>query len=344
MRALIVGAGLMGRWHAEAIRRAGGTVAAIVDASVPRAIQLARQVGHGCAPVGTLDDAFARHHPDVVHVCTPAGTHEALVERALDAGCHALVEKPLAVGFAETERLMALAAARGKLVCPVHQFLFQPGTERVTALAGAGAFGHILHLDAVACSSGAMGKGEEEADAIALDIAPHALALLARLAPDAIDAMRWSVARPRPGELRVLGEAAGLTVSITVSMSARPTRNGATVLGSESSADLDFFHGFATVYRARSDRRWKIARPFVVGGRTLAAAGTNLVARAGRGERAYPGLRELVCRFYAAAAGDGELPITPRETLAVARARDLIAAAGQPDAIAPVDRTERVLA
>lgn len=343
MRALVVGAGLMGRWHADAIRRAGGAVAAIVDANVPRAIQLARSIGGGCAPVGTLDDAFARHHPDVVHVCTPAGTHEALVERALAAGCHAIIEKPMTGSLAEAERLFGLAGEQGKLLCPVHQFLFQPGALRVAALARDGALGDLLHIDATACSSGAAGKGEAESDEIALDIAPHALALLARLAPDALDAMRWAVARPRPGELRVLGDGGGLTAAITVSMAARPTRNGATVLGSEASAELDFFHGFATVFRARSDRRWKIVRPFVVGGRTLVAAGTNLAARARRGESAYPGLRELVRRFYAAAAENRPAPISVRETLAVARARDRIAGAMHPAVAAPAGRDERAL-
>lgn len=327
MRTLVIGAGLMGRWHAEAIRRASGTVAAVVDADVPRAIRLARAVGGGCAPVGSLDDAFARHHPEVVHVCTPDGTHESLVERALDAGCHVLVEKPFAVDAAATERLLAHAERRSLLVCPVHQFLFQPGAERVVALARAGTMGELLHVDATACSAGAdTGTTDEARRAVALEIVPHALALVERLTPGSLDAIRWAVAEPRAGELRVLGDGAGLSLAITVSMSARPTRNGATLLGTAASAELDLFHGFAVVQPARADRRWKIVRPFVVGRRTLTAATTNLVRRVARGETAYPGLRELVRRFHAAAAAGptARSPIAPSETLAVARARDAV--------------------
>ena len=325
MRALVIGAGLMGRWHAESIRRVGGSVVAIVDADVPRAITLARAIGGGCAPVGVLDDAFARHSPEVVHVCTPDATHEALVERSLDAGCHVLVEKPFAVDGAATERLLAHAARRSRLVCPVHQFLFQPGAERVVALARAGELGDVLHVEALACSTGADAmSGDDPRRRVALEIVPHALALAERLAPGSLDAMEWAVAEPRPGELRVLADGGGLSLAVTISMAARPTRNGVTVLGTLASAELDLFHGFAVVDRARADRRWKIARPFVVGRRLVGAATVNLARRAARGERAYPGLRELVRRFHAAAQSGGAPPIAPGETIAVARARDRI--------------------
>lgn len=316
----------MGRWHAESIRRVGGRVVAIVDSNVPRAIVLARAIGGGCAPVGSLDDAFARHSPEVVHVCTPDGTHESLIERSLDAGCHVLVEKPFAVDAAATERILARAARLSRLACPVHQSLFQPGTERVVALAGAGGLGDVLHVESTVCSTGADSAGtDSERRRVALEIVPHALGLVERLAPGSLDALDWHAAEPRSGELRVLAEGAGLSLGITVSMAARPTRNGATVLGTAASAELDLFHGFAVVDRARADRRWKIVRPFVVGRRLVGAAAANLARRAARGETAYPGLRELVRRFHEAAASGGEPPITAREAIAVARARDRVA-------------------
>jgi len=52
IRAAVVGAGLMGRWHAHAIERAGGTVVAVIDADVGRGETLARiRAGESPLPV-----------------------------------------------------------------------------------------------------------------------------------------------------------------------------------------------------------------------------------------------------------------------------------------------------
>jgi hypothetical protein len=73
-------------------------------------------------------------------------------------------------------------------------------------------------------------------------------------------------------------------------------------------------------------RRRKVAHPFLLAGGTLWSAAANLAARAARREPAYPGLRELVSRFYAAVRYDTEPPVAAAETLAVAAARDALLA------------------
>ncbi|MFV0427923.1 MAG: Gfo/Idh/MocA family protein, partial [Arachnia sp.] len=46
---------------------------------------------------------------DVVHVCTPNGTHEHFAVQAFEAGKHVVVEKPLAIDVASAERIVAAA-------------------------------------------------------------------------------------------------------------------------------------------------------------------------------------------------------------------------------------------
>src|SRR6476661_5561535 len=102
LRAAVVGAGLMGRWHAHAIGRVGGRVVAVVDPDTARAGALAARLPG--SPVATPDLARAVHDHgvQVVHVCAPLAVHEAITQQAIDAGVHALVEKPLANDAAAT--------------------------------------------------------------------------------------------------------------------------------------------------------------------------------------------------------------------------------------------------
>src|SRR5215831_15220924 len=64
-------------------------------------------------PVESPDVVF--EDPDVVGVvvATPAATHFTLARRALEAGKHVLVEKPLATSVVEVDELAREAARRG---------------------------------------------------------------------------------------------------------------------------------------------------------------------------------------------------------------------------------------
>jgi predicted dehydrogenase len=312
---VIVGAGLMGRWHSHAARHAGALVRAVVDGDAARAQALAGASGGARACAG-LEEALSAGSVDVVHVCTPSPTHESLAAAALDGGCHVVVEKPLAPDIAATRRLLARAETSGRLLCPVHQFLFQPGV--LWAQAALPSFGTLRLFDMRVCSAGAEGLPDAERDRVAFDILPHALALAARFCSTPITTGDWRLRHAAPGELLVDGLVGGVSVSVHVSMAGRPPVNQLRLVAERGTMHADLFHGFAYAERGTASRSGKITRPFVVAVRQGAAATGNLLWRALRGEPAYPGLRELVRRFYAAAAGEMPNPIPPAETLAVA--------------------------
>jgi len=107
-----------------------------------------------------------------------------------------------------------------------------------------------------------------------------------------------------------------------VSTHGRPTSNSLRVVGERATATVDLYHGFAVVHGGRVSRAGKIFLPFVDATGTAAAAAFNLATRVVTAEPAYPGLTTLVRAFYAAARGDGTVPIASAETLDIARARD----------------------
>ena len=112
VRAAIIGTGFMGGVHARAIQRSGGRVHRVLGSSPTRsreAMSALRADGFATS----LDDLLDDDSIDVVHVCTPNGTHAALVRAVLAAGKHVVCEKPLASGLTEAEELRALAHDAG---------------------------------------------------------------------------------------------------------------------------------------------------------------------------------------------------------------------------------------
>ena len=296
---------------------------AVVDPNDRQAAALAA-VFPGCRVVRDLADLTTEDAVDVVHLCTPSSTHAALATEALELGAHVLVEKPLAPTATETADLIERANARNRLLCPTHQILFQAGVSDV--LGGLHRLGRLVHIETIICSAGADGCPAEERDRIASEVLPHPLSFVARLFDRSLAGVGWQVLHPAPGELRVWAAIDGVSVSILVSMGGRPPVHLIRLVGERASAHLDLFHGFAVVEPGATARSYKVVRPVVVSSRTALAAATNLLWRAARREPAYPGLRELVDQFYRATRSEQKPPITAREIIDVALARDAVLA------------------
>jgi predicted dehydrogenase len=319
-RAAIVGAGLMGRWHAHACRRAGGQVAAVIDVDPAAAGRLARSCG-GAAQADSLGALPAACQVDVVHVCTPDDTHAGAIQQALARGCPVIVEKPVAPDAQATEALLRAAHEEGLWVEPVNQTQKQDGVRAALRWAGDR---RVRVFDYRACSAGA-DASPAHAARIAAEILPHPLSLLQVWSPDAFDSLAWDVRQPAPGELMATAVAGDVLVRLLISMHARPTRHDLTLLADEGTMIADLFHGFAWEEPgARPSRLAKITRPFTTAAVGAGHAAVNLTRRAIAREPAYPGLTALVADAYGAVGAPSRRPFSDAHTLAVARARDAI--------------------
>ncbi len=84
--------------------------------------------------------------PDAVDVCTPNGVHCAPVVDACKAGCHAFVEKPMAMNPAECEQMIA-AAKKSKVKLAVgFQWRYHPKTTALINARNKGQFGKIMFV------------------------------------------------------------------------------------------------------------------------------------------------------------------------------------------------------
>lgn len=118
VRAGLIGAGKFGGYHAgkiagsEAVEFSG-----IFDMDAARATALAD--ANGTTTFQSAETLFAAS--DAVIIAVPARSHFALCKAALEANCHVLVEKPLAMTDSEARQLIDLAKRSGRVLQVGHQ-------------------------------------------------------------------------------------------------------------------------------------------------------------------------------------------------------------------------------
>ena len=84
--------------------------------------------------------------PDAVDVCTPNGVHCAPVVDACNAGCHAIVEKPMAMNPAECEKMIAAAKANDVKLSVGFQQRYRNNTQALIQARNEGRFGDIMFV------------------------------------------------------------------------------------------------------------------------------------------------------------------------------------------------------
>jgi predicted dehydrogenase len=126
MRIGVIGTGAMGANHLRVLSRTPGfELTCAVDVS---AANLERNAGpYGVARLADPRQALER--VDAVVVAAPTREHHALCRLFLENGKHVLVEKPISRTLEEADDLIALAAARGRVLAVGHLERFNPAVE-----------------------------------------------------------------------------------------------------------------------------------------------------------------------------------------------------------------------
>lgn len=136
-RVAVLGLGSIGLRHARNFIDLGCSVAGF-DVSEQQSAALSK-LGGTC---GSLESVVAK--ADLVVIASPTRLHLDHLRCAIEAGSHALVEKPLGHDGAACEALCADADARGRIVMPALNLRFLPVVARASALLRNGSLGEIL--------------------------------------------------------------------------------------------------------------------------------------------------------------------------------------------------------
>lgn len=317
----IAGAGLMGRWHANYLRRADADLVAIYDRDPSRSEKLVSEAQSSTSIAESAADLLSGFGLDSLHICTPLDSHFELASKALEAGVHVVVEKPLASDTRQTRELLKIAGEHQRILCPVHQMGFQHGVQ--DTLKQLATLGEILQMRFVTCSAGGEGSSAGALNDIVADILPHPLSLVQTLKPEIdIEAIDWKGTSARAGDLSILGTQSGVMTDISISMTSRPTRCEMSLYCSKGRAFLNFFHGYSVIETGKASRAQKAIQPFKYSIREFLLAGANAIRRLAGRELAYPGLNDFLGAYYRAVINGDEPPVSPDQVLAIAKTRE----------------------
>jgi UDP-N-acetylglucosamine 3-dehydrogenase len=112
----ILGAGFMGGAHAANYKRLDDRVRVerVVARSISRAAKVADVVG--AVPTTDLEEAVLDPRIDAVDICLPSALHRRWTERALEAGKHVFLEKPIALRAEDADAVVDAAARHGTVL------------------------------------------------------------------------------------------------------------------------------------------------------------------------------------------------------------------------------------
>ena len=172
VRVAVAGVGYWGSRHVRVLRSTTGVASVIgVDQRFTRIGNGSQEIDHGVTVFSCIEDAFP--HVDAVVIATPPASHATLGMKAIEAGKHVLIEKPMATTAAAANRLIEAASAAGVLLMPGHTFEHNAAVHKLRELVRAGQLGQLFYLD---CARLNLGLYQADANVI-LDLAPHDISI-----------------------------------------------------------------------------------------------------------------------------------------------------------------------
>ena len=123
---------------------------------------------------GSVEDVFQNPEIDAVVIATPVASHFDLSMRALEAGKHIFVEKPLARSVAEVDQIGDLAKRKNLVAMVGHTFLFNSAVRYVKKLIDSGELGDIRYIYSQRLN---LGRIRSDVDAL-WNFAPHDISII----------------------------------------------------------------------------------------------------------------------------------------------------------------------
>lgn len=176
LNAAIVG---LGYWGPNLLRNFTASerwnVRWIVDADERRLARMQRLYPRSYASQD-FDSALSDPEVDLIAIATPPAMHATMAGRAIAAGKHVLVEKPLAENSADARRLVEAAQRRSVKLFTDHTFLYTGAVEAMHRLNSDGELGEMFYAESQRVNLGLFQQTN-----VIWDLGPHDVSILNRI-------------------------------------------------------------------------------------------------------------------------------------------------------------------
>lgn len=169
IKAAVIGVGAMGANHARVYADLPQVkLVAVVDSER----KVAENVGlkYGAEPFDNIMEMLERKKPEVVSVAVPTAMHEEVTSIVLEAGAHALVEKPIASTLEQGQRLIDLATQHKRKLMVGHIVRFNPAIRALRQKLANNELGRIFQI---VCRRVGPFPARIRDVGVVIDLAPH---------------------------------------------------------------------------------------------------------------------------------------------------------------------------
>ena len=339
----LVGCGKAADQHVSEIRKLkNAQVVSVCDLELLMAEQLAIRYGVR-EHYSDFDRMLQQVKPDVVHITAPPQSHLSLAKKALEAGCHILVEKPLALNHEEGACLIDHVARCNRKMTIGYTYYFDPIARAMRMMIQEGVLGEIVHVESFLGYdlSGRFGEPiladrmhwvRQLPGGLLQNILDHLLNKITEFIIEerpAICSHAWQMGKGNanlglPDELRVMVSGQTTSAYATFSSHARPLAHYLTIFGTKNTMHLDFMSGTMT-FSVSSTLPGSIGRlsgTFGQAWQYFREGGRNVIRFTRSRYHYLEGLNFLLNSFYDSIIRDTPVPIPYTEMLRVSAMMD----------------------
>lgn len=146
-RLAVIGVGAMGQSHARVAHDLDDVeLVGVSDVDQDAANRVADRFG--TKAFGSHLELLEQTRPEAVIVAVPTAAHYSVVRDALEAGCHVLVEKPIAATLKEASELAAMGEAARRVLAVGHIERYNPAIIELRRRLAAGELGRVIQVHA----------------------------------------------------------------------------------------------------------------------------------------------------------------------------------------------------